>query len=380
MDSFGNEIDIPGSDTISISPITKKYIVDSSLNKPIETGSPVYLKTSNDQPILKFNNYDNSYYFDGPFLNDSSYISYYKNDKTTKGKLLVNDFAGKETNFYFVGKLSDSVSATFNLRDIINNIDSYKNSSDTTVSGYVWKYYLNSGSKINTTNGNVYLDTISESTALYQPEKIDEECHFYGFKFQNLNSSWNSTNNDYSFYDKNNEDITSDIFAYDINQIPDIFNTCYISNNSIILPEYETKKYYLLMNNGSFDIDNNISSKIEINTSISGEITGKVESYKYDSGTELYFPINDFSNDNVKDLYSKSENFKMINEYKLIVDIDEAKKKGLVDPVWSDVTFNLNLGSSDFGIPIRVYCSMLYIPDITYTCICERELKNHRNW
>jgi hypothetical protein len=121
LDSFGNEIDIPGSDTISISPITKKYIVDSSLNKPIETGSPVYLKTSNDQPILKFNNYDNSYYFDGPFLNDSSYISYYKNDKTTKGKLLVNDFAGKETNFYFVGKLSDSVSATFNLRDIIND-------------------------------------------------------------------------------------------------------------------------------------------------------------------------------------------------------------------------------------------------------------------
>ena len=39
LDSFGNEIDIPGSDTISIAPITRKYIVASSLNKPISTNS-----------------------------------------------------------------------------------------------------------------------------------------------------------------------------------------------------------------------------------------------------------------------------------------------------------------------------------------------------
>jgi hypothetical protein len=172
----------------------------------------------------------------------------------------------------------------------------------------------------------------------------------------------------YSFYDKNNVDITSGVFAYDINQIPDTFNTCYISNNSIILPEYEDQKYYLLLNNGSFDIDNNISSNIEISALVSGEISGDVKTINYKGGSYIYFPIRPQSEDITKEEYDETENGKLVNNYKLIVDIKQAKDKGLVDPVWSSVTFKLNLAPSQFGIPIKIAFDKTITPTIKLKC------------
>lgn len=119
------------------------------------------------------------------------------------------------------------------------------------------------------------------------------------------------------------------------------------------------------MNDGSFDIDNNISSNIEISASVSGELSGNVNKIKYNANTFIEFPINP---EKIKhEDYDKTENGQLINNYKLIVDIEEARNKKLVDPVWESVNFRLNL--SNINIPIEISFDKIYNPLATYKCI-----------
>ena len=122
------------------------------------------------------------------------------------------------------------------------------------------------------------------------------------------------------------------------------------------------------MNDGSFDIDNNISSNIEIDAVVSGEISGDVKTINYKGGSYVYFPITPKSENITKDDYNETENGKIINNYKLIVDIEEARNKKLVDPVWSSVTFKLNLSPSQFGIPVQIPFDKKITPSVNLRC------------
>lgn len=268
-DSFGNEIDIAGSEVNSIAPNTFKYIVKSKVNTPLlkydaaNKNVKVYLDNNENGYYLNIeqfsnNNSNSKYYFTGPYLNDRSYISYYKNDKNTGTKVLQNDLAGtNEVRFYVSMDFRNSL-YKFDLFDLINsNISGVLDNN--TASGYFWNYYFNN--KFD--KGKLYLDTFSKRSMEYNTDNIDETCYFYGFKYNNDKITINESEKD-KFLDSTGNDITSlvlrgnnEIDLTKKTDVADKLSSYYLSSpNAASIPISSSKSdKIMLVNNDYVDDD-----------------------------------------------------------------------------------------------------------------------------
>lgn len=320
LDSFGQPIEIVNSNIPVIEKNTQKNVVETKVNVPqykVDMKGKkikVELPSNSIGRYLHFFNVNNNtnfdYYFEGPYLNDISKISYKINDKSTNTEIVQNDVAGRdELRFYVkINETSDSSkSITIDLFELLNSnktkpLSSY--SSTDNLTGYFIKYYLgNDCSKIDFKNGRFYLDQFSENSNIYNKLNFDEKCNFYGFKFKNNTLSSIPDSKKELFLDEKGNDITSVVLKdniYDItmsSNVVDKLSSFYLSSpETLLIPvSFENNKKFMLVKDeymdGNFLKSNFFNNKLENHFNVEYPPTYvDLSGYLSSSLTSMLFP------------------------------------------------------------------------------------------